>query len=177
MTKEELIAKSGGLITEGFVNILLRAYDEGYKQGVVDGGTDESKKHNLTRVRFFDFHLPSNTLWVAYNEDGESIYSYARALECGLKMPNEEQALEFAMLIGYYDQYDGHHHLHIKDLKNEDHGLFYYYQGYRGCSYHYEGLAVWWKQEPDTNNQIYAMVLQYDKEDRRYYFTKEKIHI
>jgi hypothetical protein len=33
MTKEELIAKSGEMITEGFVNILLRAYDEGYSQG------------------------------------------------------------------------------------------------------------------------------------------------
>ena len=41
MTKEELIAKSGEMITEGFVNILLRAYDEGYNQGYEEGKTNQ----------------------------------------------------------------------------------------------------------------------------------------
>lgn len=177
MTKEELIAKSGELITEGFVNILLRAYDEGYKQGLKVGEVNECRNHNLTRVRFFDFHLPSDTIWVAYADDASNIYSYSKSIECGLKLPTEEQAMELLMLTVKYAQYDDLHHLHIKDVKDDDHDLFYYYQSYKGCTYHYEGLAIWWKQKPDGNDQIQAIVLQHDKAEKRYYFSKESISI
>lgn len=177
MTKEELIAKSGVMITEGFVNILLRAYEEGYKQGYSDGKTNQMKQTNLTLVRFFDFNLPSNTIWVTYINDETSIYTYQQSINFGLKLPTEEQALELSMLIGKFERYDGAHHLHIIDPKGHDHGIFYHYQGWKDCPYHYEGVAIWWKQEPDNNDMVYAMVLKDDKEEHRYYFAKNKINI
>lgn len=177
MTKEELIAKSGEMITEGFVNILLRAYDEGYNQGYEEGKTNQMKKTNLTKVRFFDFHLPSNTIWVTYKTDETSIFTYQQSVDLGLKLPTEEQALELSLLGGEYAQYDGLHHLHVIDTKKQVHALFYFYQGWRNCPYHYEGLAVWWKQEPDNNGEVDAIVLKYNDEDKLYYFEKEKINI
>ena len=92
-------------------------------------------------------------------------------------MPTEEQALELSLIGGEYAQYDGWHHLHVIDTKKQVHALFYFYQGWRNCPYHYEGLAVWWKQEPDNNSEVEAMVLKYNEEDKLYYFEKEKINI
>ena len=43
MTKEELIAKSGQLISKGFINILLDAYEEGYKAGLKNGKLEQKK--------------------------------------------------------------------------------------------------------------------------------------
>ena len=128
-------------------------------------------------MRFFDFYLPSNTIWVTYDSDDVSIYTYKQSVDLGLKLPTEEQALELSLLMGEYAQYDGLHHLHIIDTKKYVHGLFYFYQHWRNCPYHYEGLAVWWKQEPDQNDEVDAMVLKYKEDDKLYYFEKEKINI
>jgi flagellar biosynthesis/type III secretory pathway protein FliH len=54
MTREELIAKSSEFIQEGFINILLNAFDEGYKKGYNDGKSDQEKSENISHVRFFD---------------------------------------------------------------------------------------------------------------------------
>jgi hypothetical protein len=177
MTREELIAKSSEFIQEGFINILLNAFDEGYKKGYNDGKSDQEKSENISHVRFFDFHLPSNTIWATYRSDSNSIYTYNKTIELGLNLSTKEQALELLNLQPDTHQYDGQHHLHFRDIKNEDHGIFYFYQGWRNCPYHYEGLAVWWKQDIDKNNLIEAVVLKYDKENKNFYFALDKISV
>ena len=176
MTKEELIAKSGQLISKGFINILLDAYEEGYKAGLKNGKLEQKKLENISRVRFFDFNFESNTIWATYKKDESSIYSYNEAKELGLNIPTKEQALEFLGLEPYFAQHDGFHHLHFKDIKQNNHGVFYYNQGAHSLK-RYEGVAIWWKQEINESNLIEAVVLKYNQKDDKYYFAIDKINV
>ena len=157
MTKQELIAKSGGIVVESLINMLFRAYDEWYKQGCIDSKKGQIKIMNPSRIRVFDFHLPSNILWGACNNDVDNIFSYQQMVDVNFKLPSEEQVEEMLQLKFVNVAGDGSHHLHAHDPLQEQHSLMYYLVNKQQPEKH-NGFALWWKQTP-KDNKVSAYVL------------------